>query len=228
MFQEGFDEGTTVKGLHGARSGGIWSSSLLVQDPCLHCLPAHTEKGDQDSITFSFLFYLTHIPLVKKPESAWELFVETRPAAVLSSGSPAACRLISYPWGHHLPLRFSTLCLPLLHRSLLSAWGAPSSWSHSPRGLRGRPWGPKCLPGKDDKDGECWAPDCGFDYLQARHSLPGTLRGSYPPICTIWHLLKVSRGSEQPLKLFTAVGFPGELPNALSLRNSGEPVTHPV
>lgn len=44
----------------------------------------------------------------------------------------------------------------------------------------------------------------------------------------LYHLLKVSRGSGQPLELFTAFGCRGEMPNALSLGNSGQPVTHPV
>ena len=60
------------------------------------------------------------------------------------------------------------------------------------------------------------------------HGLAGTLRGSCPPICTICTLLKVSRGSEQPLELFTAVRCLGEMPNALSLGNSSQPVTDPV
>lgn len=134
MFREGLDEGMMAKGLRRARSGGMWPSSLVL-DPCLHCLPAHTEKGDQDSITFHFCFILAHIPLVKTPESAWELFLEARPAAALSSGSPAACPLVSYPWGHRLPLPFSTICPP----SLLSAREAPPGRATASGGSEGDP-----------------------------------------------------------------------------------------
>lgn len=87
--------------------------------------------------------------------------------------------------------------------------------------------GPQVASRKDEKDGKCWhltgSMICRPD---TAHGPPRHSEGLLPS--RLYHLLKVSRGSEQPLALFTAVGCPGEMPNALSLGNSGQPVTHPV
>ena len=138
----------------------------------------HTQKKvAKTQALFHFYFILTHIPLFKN----LSLGAVCRDSGGLLFRFPSCLSPHLLPLGAPPPFAIIALCPPPPPQPPVRL-GAPPGWSHSLRGLRGRPWGHKCLPGRMTKMGSVALIICRPD---TAHGLSGTLRGSCPPICTI-------------------------------------------